>query len=147
MPEPEAIVAEMAALVRPGGVVALHEADWGMVVCDPPLPAWDRMIQAFLSYSRANGIDPLIGRRVAGLLRTSGLKDVRLNPLMHVYDVNHSRRTIFPQFAGNLRERILANGIMTDDEFDGCRGSLERHLADPDTLVMWAYFQAWATKP
>ena len=147
VPEPEAIVAEMAALVRPGGVVALHEADWGMVLCDPPLPAWDSMIHAFLTYSRANAIDPLIGRRIARLLRTSGLKDVRINPLIHVYDVNHSRRTILPQFAGNLRERMVTGGIMTGDEFDGCRQSIERHLADPDTLVMWAYFQAWATKP
>ena len=105
------------------------------------------MIQAFLTYSRANAIDPLIGRRIARLLRTSGLKDVRINPLIHVYDVNHSRRTILPQFAGNLRERMLTDGVMTADEFDGCRQSLERHLADPDTLVMWAYFQAWATKP
>ena len=62
---------------------------------------------------------------------------------MHFYDVHHSRRTIFPQFAGNLRDRMLAHGILTAD---GCRESLERHLADSDTLVVWAYFQAWATK-
>ncbi len=86
IPEPE-------ALVRPGGIVALHEADWGMVLCDPPLPAWDTMIRAFLGYSRANGIDPLIGRRIARLLRTNELKDVRINPLIHIYDVHHSRRT------------------------------------------------------
>ena len=147
IPEPEDVVAEMAALVRPGGVVALHEADWGMVLCDPPLPAWDTMIRAFLGYSLANGIDPLIGRRIARLLRTSGLKDVRINPLIHIYDVNHSRRTLFPEFARNLRDRILANGIMTEDEFESCHESLERHLADPDTLVIWAYFQASATKP
>ena len=147
VPEPEAIVAEMAALVRPGGVVALHEADWEMALCDPPLPAWSSMIQVFLKYSRANAIDPSIGRRIASLLRDSGLTDIRFNPFIHVYDVNHSRRTLLSQFAGNLRSRILANGIMTADEFDDCRESIERHLADPDTLVMWAHFQAWGTKP
>ena len=41
----------------------------------------------------------------------------------------------------------MANGIMTESEFERCHESLERHLADPDTLVIWAYFQAWATKP
>ena len=30
----------MVALVRPGGVVALHEAYWGGHACDPLLPAW-----------------------------------------------------------------------------------------------------------
>ena len=43
VPEPERIVSEMAALVRSRGVVALHEADWNPHVCDPPLPAWDRL--------------------------------------------------------------------------------------------------------
>jgi len=147
IPEPEDVVAEMAALVRPGGVVALHEADWGMVLCDPPLPAWDTMIRAFLGYSQANGIDHLIGRRIGRLLRTSGLKDVRINPLLHIYDVHHSRRTLFPEFARNLRDRMVTNGFMTEDEFGRCHESLERHLADPDTLVIWAYFQASATKP
>ena len=46
VPEPERIVSEMAALVRSRGVVALHEADWNPHVCDPPLPAWDRLKQA-----------------------------------------------------------------------------------------------------
>ena len=59
---------------------------------------------------------------------------------------HHSRRTLFPEFARNLRDRLLANGIMTEDEFESCHESLEHHLADPDTLVIWAYFQAWATK-
>ena len=147
VPEPEAIVTEMARLVKPGGVVALHEADWEMVFCDPPLPAWNRMIQAFLDYSKANAIDPLIGRRIARLLRTSGLTNIRINPFIHIYDVNHSRRTLLPQFAGNLRDRMLANRIMVEREFEACRQSIERHLADPDTVVMWAYFQAWGTKP
>jgi len=80
------------------------------------------------------------------LLRTSGLKDVRINPLIHIYDANHSRRTLLPEFARNLRDRMAANGIMTEQAFESCHESLERHLADPDTLVVWGYFQAWATK-
>jgi SAM-dependent methyltransferase len=147
VPAPEQIVAEMAALVKPGGTVALHEADWRMALCDPPLPAWDLLSDAFLTYSRANGIDLLVGRRLARLLRGSGLTDVHFDPVVHVYEVTHSRRSIFPQFARNLRQRILASGIMTQTEFDGCVEALERHLADPLTVVMWTHFQAWATKP
>lgn len=147
VPEPEAIVTEMIAVTKSGGVIALHEADWGMVLCDPSLTAWDDMIQAFLAYSRANGMDAKIGRRIARVLRTAGLNDVRINPLLHIYDVNHSRRTIFPQFARNLRDRMLAQRIMGVDEYDRCVESLQRHLADPGTLVVWAYFQAWGTKP
>ncbi len=44
-PEPEQIIQEMVALVRPGGMVALHEGDFVSHLCDPPsLPghAWWR---------------------------------------------------------------------------------------------------------
>jgi hypothetical protein len=43
--------------------------------------------------------------------------------------------------------RLSPGCRVVEIEFDGCRESLERHLADPDTVVMWAYFQAWGTKP
>ncbi len=81
IPEPEKIVAEMAALVKPGGVVALHEADWIAHLCDPAFPEWDRLMQALVTYSKENGIDLYIGRRIARMLRAAGLTDIRLNPL------------------------------------------------------------------
>ena len=147
IPEPERVVGEMAALVKSGGVVALHEADWGMNVCDPPLPAWEALRQAFIAYSEANHIDAFIGRGIGRLLRAAGLLDVRIKPLTHIYGRDHSRRPLFAQFAMNLRDRILAHGLMRESEFSEALASLQRHLDDPDTLVVWPYFQAWARKP
>src|SRR6266436_8504432 len=40
VPEPQRVVEEMIALARPGGMVASHEADWGMSLCHPPSLAW-----------------------------------------------------------------------------------------------------------
>jgi hypothetical protein len=74
----------MAALVRPGGVVAFHEVDWIANACDPPLPAWDRLIDVMITYARMNGMDLFVGRRVPRLFREAGLVDVRVNPLIHV---------------------------------------------------------------
>jgi len=110
IPEPEKIVSEMVALVKPGGVVALHEADWIAHVCDPPIPAWDR--------------------------------------LRHIYGPDHSRRPIFLQFVNNLRDRIVAQGLISEAEFAESIASLECHLGEPDTLVVSHLFiQAWGRKP
>jgi SAM-dependent methyltransferase len=57
LPEPQRVVLETLALARPGGVVANHEADWGAFLCDPPSPAWDRLLEALEALSRNNGID------------------------------------------------------------------------------------------
>ncbi len=147
IPEPEKIVAEMAALVKPGGVVALHEADWIAHLCDPALPEWDRLMQALVTYSKENGIDLFIGRRIARMLRAAGLTDIRLNPLVHVYEPDHSRRPIFLQFVHNLRDRIVERGLLSEPEFAECYSSLERHISDPNTFVMsHSFVQAWGRK-
>src|SRR5271154_3459745 len=148
IPEPEKIVAEMAALVRPGGVVALHEADWIAHVCDPPLPAWDRLRQVLDNYAESKGMDLYVGRRIARLLRNAGLVEVQVIPLIHIYGPGHTRRQIFLQFVINLRDRIVAEGVISQGEFAESIASLERHLGDPETLVVSHLFiQAWGRKP
>ncbi len=147
IPEPEALVAEMVALVRPGGTVALHEADWRAHVCDPPLLEWDRLMAALEAYATRNSIDLFVGRRLPRLLAAAGLSDVRVNPLIHAYGPGHSRRPIFLQFVNNLRERIVAEGLISEAEFASCTAALSRHLDDPMTLVLSHVFvQAWGRK-
>jgi SAM-dependent methyltransferase len=148
IPEPEEVVGEMAALVRPGGTVALHEADWCAHVFDPPLPARDRLFAALRAYSEANGIDLFIGRRLPRLLRAAGLIEVEVQPLIGVYPSGDPRRRLLLQFANNLHERIIAHGLITEAEFAEASAALVRHLDDPATLVVsTVIFQAWARKP
>jgi hypothetical protein len=147
VPEPEQIVTEMAALVRPGGTVVLHEADYVAHVCDPPLPAWDRLVRVLKAYAEANGIDLFVGRRLPRLMRAAGLIDVRAHPIIHLYEPGHNRRSILLHFAQNLRDRILAADLISEGEFDDCLASLRRHLDDDSTLVVSHLFiQAWGTK-
>jgi protein-L-isoaspartate O-methyltransferase len=148
IPDPETLVTQMVDLSKPGGVVALHEADWRAHVCDPPLPAWDRLMAALEDYATANGIDLFVGRRLPRMLAGAGLSDVQVNTLIHAYGPGHSRRPIFLQFVNSLRERILSAGLISEAEFTECAQALERHLDDPMTLVLSHVFvQAWGRKP
>ncbi len=148
VPQPEQIVAEAAALVRPGGWVVFHEADYVSHVCDPPSAAWSALVELLQTYSAKNGIDPLIGRKLPRLLREAGLIDVRVNPLVHVYPPGHGRRSILFDFSENLSERLVAEKLVSDSELTGLKADLSRHLADPTTLVVsHLYFQAWGRKP
>src|SRR5262249_11474030 len=85
VPRPGEMVAEAGALARPGGVVALHEVDWVAVMFDPPSPAWTALIELFVKFTRANGIDLFIGRKVPRLMRDAGLVDIRVTPIIHVH--------------------------------------------------------------
>jgi len=149
VPEPEQIVAEAVALVRPGGVVAFHEADWGNTrICDPPLAAWDRVMDLLDAYAEANGIDLLVGRKLPRLLRRAGLCDVEVHPLFHVYPPGHGRRTIMFDFVENLSERLVAQRLVAERELGELKAALKRHIDDPETLVTsHLFFQAWGRKP
>jgi SAM-dependent methyltransferase len=148
VPDPHRVVEEMVALARPGGLVVSHEADWGAFVCDPPSPAWDRLLKVFEAYSRNNGIDLFIGRKTHQLFRAAGLTGIHVSPVIHVYPQGHSRRHIFCDFLENVRDRILAEKLMTENEFRNQFAALQRHLDDPNTLVISHLFlQVWGTKP
>jgi len=147
IPKPEEVVAEMVALTRPGGVVALHEADWARHICDPPLPAWDRVFELLLAYSTMNGIDFFVGRKIPRMLREAGLVDIQVNPLIHVYPPGHGRRAINLEFAENLRDRLLEQRLVEEGELELLLRDMKRHIDDPHTLVLSHLFiQAWGRK-
>ena len=148
VPQPEQIVAEAVALVRPGGWVACHEADYVSHVCDPPLSAWTALVDLVVTYSEKNGIDPFVGRKLPRLLREGGLSEIHVNPIVHVYPPGHGRRTILLDFAENLSERIVAQGLIDESALAEMKSALRQHLTNPDTLVVSHLFlQAWGRKP
>jgi len=146
IPEPERIVREMVALVKPGGVVALHEADWGLEYGS--LAALDRLLSVFADYSKANGIDLFVGRRLPRMLQAAGLVDVQVNSILQVCPLGNPRRMLLLEFAKNLRDRILSQGLIPEAEFNESIAALKLYLEDPASLVLsLLYIQAWGRKP
>jgi ubiquinone/menaquinone biosynthesis C-methylase UbiE len=147
-PEPQQIIAEAVALVRPGGWVAFHETDYMTHVSDPPSEASKRLFKLLVTYLEKNGIDPFIGRKLPRLLREIGIEDVRVNPLIHVFPPGHGRRRILLDFVENLSERILAQKLIGERELTDLKRAVRRHLDDPGTLVVSnLFFQSWGRKP
>jgi len=148
VPEPERVVEEMVALLRPGGILASHEADYLSHVCDPPSAAWNRLFEIYEAYSRANGIDLFVGRRTHRMFRDAGIVDIQVNPVIHVYPSGHNRRTIFWDFIRNVRDRVVSAGLIRDAELTTLMEELRRHLDEPRTLVVsHLFFQLWGRKP
>ncbi|MGV0816061.1 methyltransferase domain-containing protein [Mycolicibacterium boenickei] len=148
VPRPDEIVAEATALARPGAIVAFHEVDGIGLYCDPPSEAWSRLIELFKTVAAHNGNDWHFGRRLPALLRRSGLVDVSVNSIVRVYTSDDPRRTLMLDFADNFHDRILAQGLASQDELDALKDALAQHLHDPDTVVFdGVYVQAWGRKP
>jgi SAM-dependent methyltransferase len=147
-PAPERVVTELAALVRPGGVVALQELDWVSWICQPPHPAWDRLRDALRDFRARRGLDVYMGRRLPGLLRGAGLGEVRFQAVCPAYidgvGDNHNLLVTFARLHG---AELVADGLVAADELAGLIAGLEAHLADPATITIYCLFcQAWARK-
>jgi ubiquinone/menaquinone biosynthesis C-methylase UbiE len=148
IPEPERLVAEMVALAKPGGVVASQEADWGLCISEPPLPALDRLINVFITYARRNGMDRFAGRKVPRWLRAAGLQDVQVRPIVREYPPDNPQRTVLLQFAENLRTRLVDHKLISEAELDESVAALKKHLADPETFFLFPLMvQTWGRKP
>lgn len=135
VPEPEHIVREMVSLVRPGGWVASFEADYLAHECDPPLPAWTRLLDAYKAYAAAQGIDLFVGRRIHRLFRDAGVDDIHVDPTIHVYPPGHERRTILRDFISNVSDRLVGGGFITRRDIEIDMADLDAHLSRPDVLV------------
>ena len=148
VPEPEHILSEMVALARPGGAVAAWEPDWASWLCYPLHPAWTRIMEALQAISLQDGQDCFIGRRLAGLLRATGLVEVTQEVGVDEWPVDHPRRMLLIQFMENVRERAVARGFFSDVELTDLLVALRRHLDDPETFQLsLVWFRAWGHKP
>jgi SAM-dependent methyltransferase len=148
VPDPGEVVAEMARLAKPGGLVASMEPDLPGMLCHPPHPAWERLVEISAATYRSDGADLRVGRRVPGLLREAGLTDVAAEARADFYPPGHSRRTVRLDLVRSMRAKIVQRGIASEQELAELDQVLRLHLADPATLVIPHLFVlTWGRKP
>ena len=140
---PEAIVAELVRLTRPGGYIALQDLDVHSMLVHPPLPAWSRIYDLLLEVWVG---DCLIGRRLPELLWAAGVEDVQVDAHTRVWRPGDPYHTLSLYLAGVYRERLLK--IVPESELDALLAEIRAHLERPDSLTQHAtLYQAWGRKP
>jgi SAM-dependent methyltransferase len=145
VPRPDAVVAEMVRLTRPGGHVAVQDVDWMTWTCLPEHPDWNLLRAA--SAAVWSG-DVHLGRRLPTLLREAGLVDVEVVPHLRVFRPGEPYHRLLVRFVALHRARILDHGSTPAAEVDAAVARLEEHLDDPSTVVLYAtFFQAWGRRP
>jgi SAM-dependent methyltransferase len=138
------VVAEMVALARPGGIIALQDLDAGTFGCDPRHPAWDRLF-GVLTGAVSDG---KLGRQLPRLLREAGAVDVAYDAHARFCPPGHLWRNMLLQLTDAVRPRALQLGLGPADELDAARAALVAHLDDPSTTVLAPVLaQAWGRRP
>jgi SAM-dependent methyltransferase len=83
VPDPLAVVRAMVEAVRPGGRIVLLDDDHELLRLWPECPEAARAWQVYWESYHDRGLDPLIGRRMAGLLHEAGAQPTRVTTIFY----------------------------------------------------------------
>jgi ubiquinone/menaquinone biosynthesis C-methylase UbiE len=123
LPDPVSALRQLAALVRPGGVIAFCETDIGAVRSVPETPQFRAVTEGITSSFRAVGLDPEFGTTLHGLFQRAGLPAPQLMLAAPIGGSNDPDIFAYAMEVWRLMLPVAEQqGLVTDD------------LADIDTL-------------
>src|SRR5712691_6159525 len=130
----EALIDEMYALTRSGGVMAVQETVVSSWTCFPSHPAWERLKGALVAAFTRGGGDANAGLRTYGLWCQAGLKDVQMRAAVVALPPGHPYLRLPILFATPLRHHMLDGGFLTVAELDETIMECERIAQAPETI-------------
>jgi SAM-dependent methyltransferase len=125
----EAAVANLLASARPGGAIVLIEPDFLPVSVAQP-PQIREFWRGWLAWSREEGIDYFIGRRLPTMLSRRGLQDIQATAETALYNGGSLWADYWRQTVIELRPRLVTSGKLDDQSI----GAFLAQCADP---VWW----------
>jgi ubiquinone/menaquinone biosynthesis C-methylase UbiE len=148
---PEAALAILNRLLRPGGTITVIEGDHGSTYFHPDSQAANAAIQCLVKLQRAAGGNALIGRQIYPLLVNARFDAVRVSPRMVYVDssrpelVDGFTRKTFTAMVEGIRGAALSAGLIEPEEFDAGVRDLHRTTA-ADGVFCYTFFKGVGEK-
>lgn len=130
-------IVNLVASGRPGGAILLIEPDFLPVTIAEP-PEVRAFWEGWLAWSREQGIDYLIGRKLPVTLARLGLEDIEATAETALYNGGSPWATYWEQTIIEVRARLLASGRLDERSIDTFLG----HCADATRWTQTVAFTA-----
>ena len=131
-------LAEWRRVCRPGGIVAVRDADYAAMTWWPATPALDRWLALYRAAAIANGGEPDAGRRLLSWALAAGFDVERIEPSAGTwcYATPSERARWAETWAERisrtvLAEQLVAAGLADQHELDGIAAAWHRWAEDP----------------
>ena len=139
--EPAVVLAEMARVVRPGGIVAVTDTDDGSLVVHPEPEGFAELLTASAAAQIDRGGDRRVGRKLKGMLCAAGLADVRTH--VRALTTELIPPAAFVGMTLGFKTEVIGPPWMEQGRSDAVLGELRRLSERPDFFGHALGYGAW----
>jgi SAM-dependent methyltransferase len=149
---PLAALAEMRRVLRPGGILAVRDSDYGRFRWTPDDPGLDRWLELYRDLTRRNRVEADAGRHLVTWVRTAGFVDIDASSSNWVFVDPDDRAWWGAMWADRVRlsafnEQTMAYGLSTADELEAIAAAWARWAAQPDGSFVVVHGEVLARRP
>ncbi len=148
---PEAALASLKRVLRPGGTITVIEGDHGSTFFYPDSPCAKKAINCLVTLQKETGGNALIGRELYPLLTTAGFSGVSVSPRMVYVDASRPDlvegfiKQTFTAMVGGVRDAAIGKGLISEADWEQGIADLYR-TAEPDGVFCYTFFKGTGVK-